>query len=87
MSWVPIGGAQVTGICCLALRIVLYHDHRIGVFWLRLSLIGSVACLPSRKRELESTSSLVAACSLRYNPRSLASRTQDRNLFSFDIVD
>ena len=82
-----MGVARVAGICCLALRIVLNYRHRIGFFWSRLFLIGSVACLPSRKRELEWASSLVATCSLRYNPRSLASRTQDQTLFSFDIVD
>ena len=45
-------------------------------------------CLPAQsERELEWASSLVAICLLRYNPRSLASRTQDQTLFSFDIVD
>ena len=82
-----MGGARVAGICCLALRIVFHYDYRIGFVWSRLFLVGTVACPPSRKRELEWASSLVATCSLRYNPRSLASRTQDQTLFSFDIVD
>jgi hypothetical protein len=82
-----MGVARVAGICCLALRIVFHYDYRIGFVWSRLFLVGTVACPPSRKREFEWTSSPVAAYSLRYNPRPLASCTQDRTLFTFDIVD